>query len=65
MKTIQVKRGDIVQTMTEVKRKRDAEIIVCDSCELFETKLSNPYWGMDKTAWMHKDGTGHKVRFYA
>lgn len=65
MKTIQVKRGNIVQTMTEVKRKRDAELVYCEQCGMSETTLSNPYWSINKTAWMHKDGTGHKVRFYA
>lgn len=51
-------------TMVEVKRKRDAEAIYCEACNWFEDKLANPYWTINQSAWMHKDGTGHKVRFY-
>lgn len=42
--------------------RREAQYARCETCQL---TLGGQYWGPRKSAYLHEQGTGHKVDFYA
>lgn len=48
-----------------VKKVSEAHGAICAECKLAFNVTNNPYWHWNKSAGMHRQGTGHKVTLYA
>jgi hypothetical protein len=54
-----------VLTLHPVKRVKDADIAVCETCgPLGDWPVVDPIFTPSKTKWHHERGTGHSVKLY-